>query len=180
MACFQGLEDEADTMCDEIQFGNEDQYIDDIWHTRERHLKINYAMRQELLNNACVWIFHLFEKECKTIFKTDKKEEKENHLKKLAISTDKDSSWWKLNRELRLVANTIKHGEGKSCDDLKKIRPDIFNTKPLFFSSSLVKISSMDLNKYSEIMFYFWSDYFKSPSGGTRIKSGALTTKKQL
>jgi UDP-N-acetylglucosamine transferase subunit ALG13 len=35
------------------------------------------------------------------------------------------SSASKIN-ELRLVANTVKHADGGSCADLKKIRPDLF------------------------------------------------------
>ena len=150
LASFEGLENEIEEMYDKIQFESEEQYIDDVWHTRERHLQINNAMKQELLNNACVWLFHLFEKDCTTIFNTENGKEKKEHLEELGVSTGVSSAWRKINKELRLVANAVKHGEGSSCEKLREIRPDLFNDTELFFSRGFIKIDLIEFKNYSK------------------------------
>lgn len=72
IASFGSLEAEADKLTDEIPSNNEEQYVDDVWYARERHLSINYAIKQELIKNACVWLFHIFEKDCERVFKRNK------------------------------------------------------------------------------------------------------------
>jgi hypothetical protein len=37
-----------------------------------------------------------------------------------------DTKSWKKIKELKLLVNTIKHGDGESADRLRKLRPDFF------------------------------------------------------
>ncbi|MBS3948424.1 MAG: hypothetical protein KGZ57_09045 [Dethiobacter sp.] len=95
-------------------------------------------IRQGLLNNFAVGIWHLFEQHLLVIHRRELlKPHEENdekllklceitkRLKQNGIDIEKFLSWDKLD-ELRLVANTVKHTDGRSCAQLKKRRPEIF------------------------------------------------------
>ena len=58
-------------------------------------------------------------------------------LQLIGISTEDNSSWYKINKELRLICNVIKHGTGTSYNDLKKLRGDLFKNN---FVGEYVKI----------------------------------------
>ena len=80
------------------------------------------------------------------------------------IDFEKCSSWQKL-KELRLLVNVIKHGEGDSKNDLQKKRPDLFlinNTDrfSLFHSSLIfptINISENDVGIYANAIIDFWA-----------------------
>jgi len=46
-------------------------------------------------------------------------------LLKAGIPLKSFRSWKRVN-ELRLLANAVKHGDGRSCSELKELRPDLF------------------------------------------------------
>lgn len=46
-------------------------------------------------------------------------------LKKVGVDVARFSSWRRIN-ELRHLANCVKHAEGTSCDQLRKLRPRLF------------------------------------------------------
>ena len=91
-------------------------------------------MRQALINMFAVGLYHLFEQQLKFSFSRDleelgKKKSLEKVLEDNGFETKNFQSWPKIN-ELRLIANTAKHAEGKSSKDLKTICPELFE-KPL-------------------------------------------------
>jgi len=74
--------------------------------------------------------------------------------------------------ELRLVANTAKHGEGESAEKLRKLRPDLFQN-PIFkrmghvdplpharapFAGDGLFVSEDDIQKYQAAVESFWSE----------------------
>lgn len=100
-------------------------YIVGIFHIFEQHMIDSfYQLGRQSLENSL----------------TEKNEEKnKNEEKKIidlndlidmfrkawSIDLDKLESWSKIN-ELRWVSNCVKHGEGPSCEKLKKVKPDWF------------------------------------------------------
>ena len=52
-------------------------------------------------------------------------EAKKRLLSVYGIKIEAFHSWNKIN-ELRLVANTAKHADGTSCEELKRLRPEHF------------------------------------------------------
>jgi hypothetical protein len=76
------------------------------------------------------------------------------------------SSWPGIT-ELRLLCNTIKHGDGKSAEDLKKIRPDIFRGIDIFTGNQLdlfkttlneevLNLTTDMLLQYGTFLIEFW------------------------
>ena len=50
-------------------------------------------------------------------------------LEHLEVNLDALPGWGQIYDELRLIANIVKHGEGRSEEQLRKIRPDLFETQ---------------------------------------------------
>jgi len=71
--------------------------------------------------------------------------------------------------ELRLLSNTIKHGDGSSARALKEIKPDLFRqpefdiTIDLPLDSTLLEenmhISENDFNRYSVNLSNWWDEF---------------------
>ena len=97
-----------------------------------------FAIRQSVLNLLAAGLFHMFEQQQKGLFHQT-----------VAARTGTDFSWDALDNslaasgvdrrrlpgatsleELRLVANTIKHGAGGSAAKLAALRPDLFDFDP--------------------------------------------------
>lgn len=97
-----------------------------LYHTWEQQL-IKFTIRE---------LAHYFEfkervmqfNEVKKIFKLHK------------VSIDETDSW-KMIRELKLLTNTIKHGDGESAKKLRKIRPEIFESSFGGYSSDLLELN---------------------------------------
>ncbi|MEK4117672.1 hypothetical protein NST44_16025 [Paenibacillus sp. FSL W8-0919] len=92
----------------------------------------------------------------------------ENVLLQCGVDKNSLNSWTKIN-ELRLVQNVIKHGDGKSAEDLEISRPDIFRTvadsetriKDLYLSilnERALDIDDSEFIKYGEALQEFWDE----------------------
>lgn len=123
---------------------------------------IQSEMKQEFLNHQATLIFHIFEKDCQNMFPNSYYKEKElkEKLEKLGISTNEDSNWYKINKELRLISNVIKHGKGRSYDELKALKNDLFKNNPGFLLTSDIEISLDEIQNYGNKMKYFWTEFF--------------------
>jgi hypothetical protein len=78
---------------------------------------------------------------------------------------------WKTIRELKLLTNTIKHGEGESAQKLRKVRPDFFshnivegsdtlelNDGAVLLSEYSLQVKESDLQKYIQATQEFWDE----------------------
>lgn len=75
---------------------------------------------------------------------------------------------WSTIRELRLLANVIKHGEGRASKDLEKIRPDFFKSEitesnlmksyKTVLTEQVLNIKDSDFIKYKEALQNFWQE----------------------
>ena len=75
-------------------------------------------------------------------------------------------SYSKIN-ELRLLANVIKHGDGGSATQLKKLRPDIFDSssgidKMELYKTTLnevvLEVDDGELREYGDALLEFWDE----------------------
>lgn len=125
-----------------------------------KHYVINKEMKRELLNHQAAFLFHRFEKDCQDIFR-ECAQDLRTTLQTLGIDVGKNSNWRKINQEFRLVANVIKHGDGRSFKCLLQIRPDLFRSNFHTLFNPLIEISLDELTAYTEEMKNFWIDFFE-------------------
>jgi hypothetical protein len=139
----------------------EDAY-QEAWEEGAEHYALQHAMKTEFLLSTATWLFHLFEKDCRAMCPKlyNKPEDLKIKLKKMGINCDDSSNWYKINTELRLVANTIKHGEGRSYNELKTLKPNYFKTTASYLTDSKIELSKEDIFMYIENMHSFWEVFF--------------------
>ena len=79
----------------------------------------------------------------------------------------KSFSCWPQIRELSLLCNVIKHGDGISAEELRKIKPTLFKQEDhtdymeIFKTTLLEETLSIDektLRNYSEALLSFWDE----------------------
>lgn len=102
------------------------------------HYSMVTGIKQGVINMFAAGLFHAYEQQLFFFYREELlgNEEKDSktqlnmeRVKKLLLDkgiqiTDFES--WPVVQELRLVANTAKHAEGGSADQLRKVRPDLF------------------------------------------------------
>jgi hypothetical protein len=102
-------------------------------------------------------------------------------LLKVNINLNKVAPWQRIYCELRLVANAIKHGDGHSCEVLRRIRPGLFDDPelrtfpilrgerpvyhPLLGQGIYVELG--DFTSYARSIVEFWGNVAKLIEGGT-------------
>lgn len=142
--------------------------------------------RQALLNISTVGLHHLFEQQLLLFYRRQVLHPREeNNIKLLdlgkmqtrlaegGIEMDSLLSWAKI-KELRLVANTIKHGDGSSATALHKLRQDLFIHPSLgdanFYKSSAPRVylpsggedlfvQTDDFRDYKQAILSFWNEF---------------------
>jgi hypothetical protein len=93
------------------------------------------SLRQTMLNLTAAGLFHLIEQQLATLSLDGLFEEPVQDTKlgvvqrwyrdQLGVDVAAMPSWGTID-EMRLVANTVKHGEGGSAESLRALRPDLF------------------------------------------------------
>ena len=123
----------------------EDTYFEEIYH-----LSIEEELKQEFLNSCTTWLFHLFERQKKRVYGTDKTDELKEILGKNNYDLSICKNWSILNKELRAAANSVKHGaESDAAKNLVKINANLIKDGKI-----LVKQS--DIQKYIDALRKFW------------------------
>jgi hypothetical protein len=137
---------------------------DKAFHAGLEHFSVTSEMKQEFIKSTAIWLFHIFEKDCAYVFETEDGNQKRKSLQQLSIDIGAGSDWQKCNRELRLLANAIKHGPGDSLNKLKKTRPDLFTDMLGWLSNDNIKLPLADIEAYVGSIKNFWTVVFnKSP-----------------
>jgi len=145
------------------------------------------GVKQALLNVSVTTLYHLLEQQILFFLRREilyPSEENIIDLIKITvfkerclrhdIDVEQFSSWPSIN-EMRLVANTVKHAEGKSAFELRKINPDLF-TNPILkkyevgppgnyrrlyspLAGEDLYITVKDLKKYRDSIVKFWDEF---------------------
>ncbi len=143
--------------------------------------------KQGLMNIATAGLYHLFEQQLLFFYRRQvlhtsqendtklfKLKELKTRLASGGIDIEKLPSWPKIN-ELRLVANTVKHGEGDSAEQLRDIRQDLFIHPSLRSNDFLANnphytiympmsgedifVEVNDFQKYKDAVLGFWEEF---------------------
>jgi hypothetical protein len=192
---------EADKTSDAIWYGNTEHYSDEEDPCAlaeyaenqgfEVYDRLN-GVRQAAANMATVMLWHLLEQQM-LVFHTrqvltvhEEQAARENtKLRKKLFQLEefhsrldaggcsmKSLSVWPMVDELRLVANTVKHGSGPSSDELFKIRPDLFypncdtqeHNLPLLSlrkpaAGEDLYVTEQDIAAYFEAVISLWQEF---------------------
>lgn len=145
------------------------------------------GVRQSVLNLAVAALYHMLEQQLMFFHRRQVLHPSEEditsklkitELKKRLLDGGIDikslESWSKVN-ELRLVANSVKHAEGASSEQLRKLRQDLFvnpslQDENLSLSASTPKVylplagediyvTSDDLEDYRSAVVLFWEEF---------------------
>jgi hypothetical protein len=145
------------------------------------------GVKQALLNICATSLYHLYEQQVIFMLRREILHPSlENDINLLNVKTFKEElqkfdvditqfSSWPVIDELRLVSNSVKHAEGSSAAELRKINPDIFENPVLKKYGTGFKNSSSwlymplagddlyvgidDLKKYQNGIVTFWNEY---------------------
>lgn len=139
---------------------DEADVFEEAFHAGVEHYIIETEMKREFIKSALTWLFHLFEKYCSYVFLTEDGNKKKAALTSLGINTSKNSEWYICNKEMRLLANAIKHGAGDSLDQLKLIRPDLFRNISTALSDNKIELNEVELGQYVTAMKKLWNNIF--------------------
>lgn len=165
------------------------------------------AVRQALINITATTLYHLFEQQ---VFYFHRKQllypEEEDttqlinmkvfkeRLFSSGISIETLSTWAKIE-ELKVVADVVKHAEGRSANKLRPLRPDLFNLhaiqKETFFNfgnsthdvylplaGQDIYLSIDDLRAYSSALVSFWQEFANLILNRKRVRGGVDDTLK--
>jgi hypothetical protein len=145
---FAGLNDEAKIIQDkeyerlgeyvDPEYADPDYGMEEAFHAGVEFYLTTDAVRQGIYNLMSAGIFHLLEQQAQylatrvlanPVIQPDRRggfsQLKTMLNGKFGINIESFKCWSQLN-ELRLVANTVKHGDGRSSAELKALNPDLF------------------------------------------------------
>jgi hypothetical protein len=93
-------------------------------------------MRQAMLNFTAAGIYHLFEQQAAAFARhmgghAPSVSDFKAWMAQRGIDVTTAPPWNLIANELRLVANVVKHAEGRSAQDLRLLRPDLFQATEL-------------------------------------------------
>jgi hypothetical protein len=160
---------------------------------REYGLKVYENLqftRQQLLGLASAGLYHLWERLLKQFllkelrgWTFDGRDVREivvqadfrwleTFLSKFGFHLTEQCYYPDLN-QLRLVANVVKHGDGKSCDDLQKSAPWLFEGHiyhfDIFSKADSLELKPADFTRYARAVSTFWNTL---PESLTSVEAG--------
>jgi hypothetical protein len=150
------------------------------------HYRGMLAVRQTLLNVFSALLYHAWEQQLLEFHRREVLHPKDQNnpaflnlrvlrerLSDEGVEFDSFASWPTIE-ELRLVANTAKHAEGPSAQELKKLRPQIFENPALeggpFQGISITPrvysplsgedlfVRATDVHRYAQATILFWEE----------------------
>jgi len=148
------------------------------------HYILLNGLRQGMMNLFAAALFHAFEQQVMFFLRREllaPSEERDHALLTWRTFSSRLSQWgidykslpsWPTVHEAELVANTVKHGDGRSANDLFALRPVLFRhpdtpefplgpdkprvDRPLLGEDLYVMIE--DVDRYRDAMIGFWTD----------------------
>lgn len=154
-------------------------FVDKVRDLGIEYYRILYGIKQAFLNVTAASLYHLFEQQL-SFFLRHEFLPSSARVKGELINDKKLKeyifSYYPEMDELRLVANVVKHAEGGSAEDLRKIRPDLFSNpdfKEIFPHIQNYEIKNLylplagedfyirmpDIKKYKDLLIQFWEEF---------------------
>lgn len=159
---FSEIDNEAKLKSDEFSykasnnfdpdFHDEALIYEDAYFVQINYESIHYSLKQDFLNLSAVWLYHIFERRFVDLFGNSNANNIKLEQSKIFNSTYNFKicdNWITINNELRLLANSIKNGAGKSFNELNLKYPNlIVNYK--------IIVKENDIQRYIISMKNFW------------------------
>ena len=135
------------------------------------HYQLMHGLRQGMINLVAAALYHLFEQQLKDAFSVERDKEVRKILSDLADQGLCTEAVDGRIKELRQVANTVKHGKGPAYKKLFERRPDMFvnplignlggfdppyDLQPLIGEGLYVRLEH--LREYRDSLKRFWMD----------------------
>lgn len=195
LPAFEGLEAEAEALAKEEYArlgrlpGRDDIDMADLAEVAHEvglaHYEQLTSVRQSMLNLATAALFHLVEQQLLHFHRRQVLHPAEENDRGLfswniihARFADggvilRDLPCWPPFRELELVSNTVKHGDGRSADELRQVRPEILVYPPLRgdprmgrpagavhtpLTGDSVHVTPEDFQRYAATAISFWNE----------------------
>lgn len=199
---FTGLEEESERLANEefTRLGQlpGDEYTDmaDLAESAQEvglaHYELMTDVRQAFLNLIAAALYHLFEQQLLSFHRRQVLHPAEEddarlfalhvlqaRLAAVGVRLVEFPSWAKI-KEMRLVANTVKHAEGRSTEELSQLRPELF-VPPIIRGTTLgnrrfrasvygplmgddIYVEMKDIQDYRDAAVSFWSELAASIS----------------
>ena len=140
------------------------------------------AIRVGIINLMVAGLYHLFEQHAAVLADRELPppvsppkspypgERLHNVVQGLGVDITTFRTWQQLN-ELRLIANTVKHGDGKSAEDLRQIMPHLFERFPSLIDPAFavqlplrplvgegIYLTEDHFNTYKKCLDEFWTE----------------------
>ena len=130
-------------------YDDEGIIAEDVYFVELNHIFMEEKLKQEFLNYSVVWLNHIFEEQKNRIFGEISQDEIQKELGN-SYDLNRCLYWISLNREMRVIANAIKHGmdSGAAKTDSKKF--------PYFIVDRRIKVEKIIIQKYIENLRCFW------------------------
>ena len=160
------------------------------------------AMKSTHLLMTIVMLYHIWEQqlirftinELEHYLEFDEKFLKFEEVQKIfelhGVDIKKTEAWEKI-KELKLLANTIKHAEGYSATELRKIRPDFFKVdviigdvdilelnRAVLLDGDSLQVNERDLMEYINAVRSFWDEMPERAYADVNTIINVLTPKK--
>ncbi len=169
--------------------GDEDpsEIVDAAFNAGLQHYSLMQGLSQGVVNLFAASLFHMHEQYLMVFYKRELCDPRQKvdlkklspskaiaRLESLGVNVKELPSWPRL-KEVELLANTIKHGDGASAEELRKKRPEYFNDpnvpaelnfwpalhldKPLLGEGVYVGIT--DISEIKQALVAFWEELFE-------------------
>jgi hypothetical protein len=148
------------------------------------------GVRQTLINLSVAALYHLLEQQLLVFHRQQVLHPREENdaslmsiteldarLSRAGIEIKKFDSWAKVD-ELKAVTNAVKHAEGRSAEELRQLRPDLFIHPQLRETATLhlsppspvylplagedIFLTAQDLQAYCSALLAFWAELGKA------------------
>jgi hypothetical protein len=181
LPAFEVIEEEAECISDEEwkrlgQIYGEDADPGDLAEAAQEagidHYTMMKNLEQGIINLFAVAAYHLFEQQLYVIHRREllsqaeennakffTHEEVINRLNGYGIDLRNFQAWPKL-QELRLITNTVKHADGWSASELKKLKPEMFSPRDPIFQKMPRLSPKTPLPVYQPL---FGQDFYLTP-----------------
>lgn len=132
-------------------------------------MNLHEEFKNDFVNISAVWLYHIFERRFKRVFDCRRGNCRLNDI--LSQSSlvnpnyefEKCQNFRTVNNELRLVSNAIKHGKGRSFDQLVEKYPNmVVDNKLIFLADAKIQIGEDDIYRYILAMRAFWKQVLES------------------
>jgi hypothetical protein len=164
--CFDNIESEASekrkyfldskSQCFNPDRDDEARIEEDGYFIELNQVFIETALRQEYINSIATWLFHLFERQKKRIFGSDKADIMKPMLDQCGYDIDSCPHWKTLNKELRHSANGVKHGPESDA------AIELLSVYPCLFENGCIVLKKSDIERYLAALRYFWDKTLQS------------------